>query len=165
MADTDDAPRSLPDLVDSGDTAMLVTPAPEGLTARPITCVEATPEELRFLVDRTADWAQALERTITTVNVSFAETDDNRFVSVSGVAVLAHDPDEVQRLWNPAATAFFDGPDDPKASVLTVRVDTGQWWDGPGGKIRQAFALVKTAVTRDHGDAGDMGRLDTSPQA
>lgn len=167
MADTDDAPRPLPDLLSGGATCMVVTPAPDGLASRPVTLAEATPQTLRFLVDTTADWARALELTPTLVNVAFADTGDNTYVSVTGNARLDHDRAEAQRLWNPAAKVFFDGPDDPKLAVLEVDVERGQWWDGPNGRLRQAVALVKTAVTRNHEDAGDQGELDTtaSPQS
>ena len=64
----------------------------------------------------------------------------------------------LQRLWNPAAEAYFDGPDDPTAVVLQCAVFDGEWWDGPSTKVGMAIALAKRAVTGD--DPGQSGVVD-----
>ena len=69
---------------------------------------------------------------------------------------MSTDRDDVERLWNPAAGAFFDGKDDPNLAVLFFDVSEGQYWDSPNGRIGALIALVRAAIGGDD-KAGDHG--------
>src|SRR3546814_830428 len=73
-------------------------------------------------------------------------------------ASLDRDRESVKRIWNPAAEAFFDGPDDPNAADLEAEIYDGEWWDGPSSKVGMAISLAKKALTG--AEAGDHGRVD-----
>ncbi len=155
-----DETRALSALISAGQIAMVTTADPTGLAARPVTCVEATETTLSFLVDRTADWVEPIGPEGTTVAVSFADSRENTYICVSGTARVLPDSAVVGRLWNPAAKAFFDGPEDPHVAALQVAVESGQWWDGPSGRLRQALALVRAAVSDGSDMVGEQGSLD-----
>lgn len=60
----------------------------------------------------------------------------------------------IERLWNPGAAAFFDGKDDPTVRVLEINVTSGEWWDGPSGRVGQVLSMVKATLGGDAGSAG-----------
>ena len=80
------------------------------------------------------------------MHAAFADTADETYVAVEGVGRITDDRDTIERLWNPAASAFFEGPDDPEVRALEVVATGGEWWDGPSSRIGQAFSLLRTKL-------------------
>ena len=95
----------------------------------------------------------------------------NHYLSLAGAASITLDHDEVERLWNPAAAAYFDGPDDASVGVLRFEVDGGEYWDAPSGRVGSAFAALKAAVTGNPdavgraGPSGDVASQATATRA
>jgi len=152
--------RPLSDVLEGHRFAMVTTSTPQGLTSRPLTLLEQEDSTLRFLVSTETPWVQELTEPVASVQVSFAAPDRNEFVALQGHARLVRDRAAVERLWNPAAAAFFSGPDDPVAAVLEAEVHDGEWWDGPSSKVGQAVAFAKKALTGD--EPGAHGRVEPS---
>ncbi len=165
MADTrtDDTTRSLEDVLDGQRFAMVTTSTPEGLRARPLTVLEQQDAVLRFLVSTDAEWVQQLGDPVGSIQISFASPEENTYVALQGHASLDTSREAVERLWNPAAAAFFDGPDDPSAAVLEATIHDGEWWDGPSSKVGMALSFVKKALTGD--EPGGHGSVDPEPTA
>jgi general stress protein 26 len=64
------------------------------------------------------------------VNVSYASPEDESYVSIAGVARVAHDPAKVEQLWSPAAQDWFPGgPTDPELALLAVEISHAEYWD------------------------------------
>lgn len=125
------------------------------LDARPLTVIEQEPTgTYRFLVDRSKEWVHDGEALL-----AFTDDDDGRWVSATGHQRLVTDRSVAERLWNPLAKAWFEGPDDPNLGVLEVAVDEFAWWDSSSSKLVRAAKLVTSAV-RGPGaaDEGDHGR-------
>jgi general stress protein 26 len=157
MTNTTAETRSLHDALDGLRFAMVGTPAGTTWRARPLALAEQEEEMLRFLVPVTADWVAALEGEAgCPAGVTFSDPHKNVFVALQGTARVSADRGLVERLWNPAAGAYFDGKDDPAVRVLEVEVDSGEYWDAPGGKVGQMISLVKAALGRDPGSKGDI---------
>jgi general stress protein 26 len=151
----DDNTRTLDDVLDGLRFAMLTTESPGGLSARPLTLMEQDGSTLRFLVAQSSGWVDD----VADVGVSFADPQHNTYVALTGAARLSLDRATIERLWNPMAKAFFDGPSDPDLAVLEVEVSTGEWWDGPSGRAGQALAMLRAVVAHDEGKAGDSGTV------
>ncbi len=67
------------------------------------------------------------------VNVSYAKPDDNRYVSVSGTAVLINDKAKIDELWSPIYKAYFpEGKDDPRLRLIKVKVEKAEYWESLG---------------------------------
>ncbi len=82
------------------------------------------------------------------VNLSYANPDDSRYVSVSGTARLIRDQRKAKELWNPLYKAWFpQGPGDPNLALLKVSFEKAEYWDAPSGKMVQAFAFAKALAT------------------
>lgn len=82
------------------------------------------------------------------VNISYANPDDNQFVSVSGTVEVVKDRAKMEELWNPLYKAWFPkGLDDPEVTLLKVHVTEAEYWDTPNGKMVQLAGFVKALAT------------------
>lgn len=93
--------------------------------------------------DPVADLAVAAD-----VNVSYADPDKGRYVSVTGTASVNHDPARARELWSKLNEAWFPGgADDPDVALVEVRILHAHYWDVKDSKITQLFKLARAAVT------------------
>jgi general stress protein 26 len=159
MADPAPA-RPLIDLLDTGDTVMLMTMIGDEHSSRPMTIAGVADDRLDLLVDTTTEWTSAVAAGRAITHVTSSDVRTNRFVALNGTATVSRDRTEVERLWNPGAAAFFEGKDDPNLAALHFQVADGQYWDSANGRIGSLIAMVKAAVGGDE-QAGDHGSVTT----
>ena len=82
------------------------------------------------------------------VNVSFANSDDSTYVSVSGTAERVVDRTRIRALWNPMVKAWFPaGPEDEHVVLVRVAPHAAEYWDSNDSKMVRLFAMAKAAVT------------------
>lgn len=82
------------------------------------------------------------------VNVSFADSDNSTYVSVSGRAERVVDRAVVEKFWNPMVQAWFPaGPGDQHAVLVRVDPHAAEYWDSNDSKMVRLFAMAKAAVT------------------
>jgi general stress protein 26 len=158
----DDAVQKLARMIKGIRFAMLCTAMPEGLLrSRPMATQQAEFDgDLWFFCD--ADSAKVYEvRQENHVNLSYADPDDNRYVSVSGRASVVRDPAKARELWSPVHKAWFpNGPDDPSLALLKVEVDQAEYWDAPGSKMTQIIGFAKAVITGHRYIPGENEKLD-----
>lgn len=95
------------------------------------------------------------------VNVAYASTSRNSYVSVAGTAQIVDDRAKIEELWSPAMKLFFpEGKDDPKLRLIHVHAESAEYWDGPGTLLGKALSFVLSAVQDDPGRLGDNGFVD-----
>ena len=149
--------EKLRDLIKDIRFAMLTTIDKDGsLKSRPMATQEAKFDgDLLFFTPGASPKVDEVERD-ERVNVSYASPDDNRYVSVSGTAVLVRDRAKIKELWNPALKAWFPkGLDDPDLALLRVRVEKAEYWEYPSNKMVQLAGFVKAIATGKQAD--DLG--------
>jgi general stress protein 26 len=159
-----DEPRSLDALVRGGDVAFLTTLDASGaMSSRPLTVAEVHGGVLTFLVDAGAPWFEHLDpdgvQTAPQVHLAIANG-RNDWIAVRGRPSVSADQDTIDRLWNPAASAYFDDRHDPSIRALQVSVIDGDYWSAPGGgALGRLASVVGAALGRDghapgnaHGD-------------
>lgn len=103
--------------------------------------------ELYFFIPKSGE---LYERLLTDgeVNVSYADPGEDSYVSLSGQARFVDDIVEKERLWSPAAQAWFPGGHtDPEVALLAVRIRHAEYWDVDDSKMVQLFKMAKAAVT------------------
>lgn len=103
--------------------------------------------ELYFFIPKSGE---LYERLLTDgeVNVSYADPDEDSYVSLSGQARFVDDLVQKERLWSPAAQAWFPGGyNDPEVALLAVRIRHAEYWDVDDSKMVQLFKMAKAAVT------------------
>ncbi|MDM0036338.1 pyridoxamine 5'-phosphate oxidase family protein [Variovorax sp. J22P271] len=82
------------------------------------------------------------------VNVAYADTDADSYVSVSGQAALLDDAAKKEELFNTMAKSWFpQGAGDPNLGLLAVRILDAEYWDVDDSKMVQLFKMAKAAVT------------------
>jgi general stress protein 26 len=100
------------------------------------------------------------------VNVSYADHDKERYVSVSGTARLVRDRDTIKEFWGPALRAWFPkGPDDPELALLRVEVEKAEFWDGPSSAVVHLVGFVKAMVTGQLHRPGTNEKVDLRERA
>lgn len=155
MSDTTDHRAQLWDMIHDIKFAMFVTRHGNGhLHSRPMTTqnrdMDADMDKhpvLWFFMSRKGDPVADLASEAA-VNLSYADTSKDRYVSVSGTARIADDPAMKQALWSKMAQAWFPGGvDDPDLALVGVTVAHAHYWDIKESKITQLYAMAKAAVT------------------
>ena len=95
------------------------------------------------------------------VNVSFADPDKQRYVSVTGVAQLVRDRAKIDELWRPQFKIWFpEGKDDPEIALLRVSLEKGEYWDSPGSTIGYALSFVSSLITGKQPDLGENKKVE-----
>ena len=152
----DEGLRKIAELIRKAKIAMLITTTPKGwLRSRPMGTQRASFDgNLWFFTHASEPKVQEIKRH-PNVNVSFANPDDNEYVSLSGRAALVHDRAKMTELWQkPLKTWFPKGLDDPDLALLKVEVEHAEYWDQNGGLLEVAVGFVKATITGAESTAG-----------
>ena len=151
MADNTPAHETLWKLIKDIRFGMLTHRTASGmLHAHPLTTQNRSIDEhseLYFFISKSGE---LYERLLTDgeVNVSYANPDDDSYVSLSGQARFIDDMAQKEALWSPMAKAWFPGGyNDPDLALLAVRIRHAEYWDVKESKMVQLFKMAKAAVT------------------
>jgi general stress protein 26 len=151
ITDSTEARSTLWGLVKDIRFAMFTTRHDNGhLHSRPMTTQNSNLDEdsnLWFFMSRkgdpVADFAAEPN-----VNVSYADTGRDSYVSVSGTASVVDDIAKKQQLWNKFAEAWFPGGvNDPDLALVRVRITHANYWDVKESKVVQLYKMAKAAIT------------------
>lgn len=146
---TTKAVEKLRELIKDIKIAMLTTVDTDGtLRSRPMGTQDVEFDgDLYFFVADNSPKVQEVHHD-RDVNVSYADHDKTRYVSVSGKALLVRDRKLMEKYWSPILKAWFpDGLDTPNIALLQVRPVKAEYWDAPSGKFVALAGFVKALVT------------------
>jgi general stress protein 26 len=94
-------------------------------------------------------------------NVSFANPDDNHYVSITGSAELVRDKQKIEELWKPPLKAWFpEGPDQPDIALLRVGIEKAEYWDSPSSTVAQVVSFVSAIVSGKAAAWGENKKID-----
>lgn len=134
--------------------AMLVTRDGSQLRARPMAAhVERDQNAIYFLSDVRRHKDDEIARD-PNVNLAFANTSDQKYVSVTGTATVSNDRAKIRELFSTPAKAWWESADDPNIRVLKIVPDDAEFWDSPG-TIVSYVKMAAAAVTGTRPDLGD----------
>ena len=95
------------------------------------------------------------------VNVSFADPENQHYVSISGTAQLVRDRDKIEELWKPEFKMWFpEGKDDPEIALLRINLEKAEYWDSPSSTIGYALNFLSSLVTGKEADGGENKKLE-----
>ena len=95
------------------------------------------------------------------VNVSYANPQEQRYVSISGTARVSHDRMRIKELWRPVLKAWFPkGEEDPRIAVIEVDAEEAEYWDSPSSTFVKVAGLAKSLVTGKPYMPGENMRVD-----
>jgi general stress protein 26 len=133
--------------------AMMVTRDGEKLRARPMAAyLDRDANTIFFLSDARRHKDDEIASN-PQVNLSFADASDQKYVSVSGTAVVSNDRAKIKELFSTPAKAWWDSAEDPNIRVLKFTPDDAEFWDSPGTVI----SYVKMAAAAVTGTRPDLG--------
>lgn len=142
--------------------AMLTTIDRYGhLISRPMTCQDIDSDgNLWFYTSTETDlWENIAAEP--QINLSFANPDDNVYVSVSGRAERVVDRDLIRSMWNAGVQAWYPhGADDPHVMLIRVVSDTAEYWDASSSSMVRLFEMAKAVLTGSTPNDGAHGRLN-----
>ncbi len=155
-ADHDRAVEKLGHLIRDIGIAMLTTFDGSRLRSRPMMTQER-PFDGTLWFFTSASSVKATElRAHPEVNLAYASTSDNRYVSISGRASLVHDRERAEPMWSPVYRAWFPkGLDDPDVVLLRVDVERAEYWDANTSKMTDLVGLVRAVLTGKPYEAGE----------
>jgi general stress protein 26 len=142
------------DLMKKIGFAMLVTRDGSRLRARPMSAhLERDENAIYFLTDARRHKDEEIARD-PNVNLSFADTGGQKYVSVTGTASVSNDRARIKQLFSTPAKAWWDSAEDPNIRVLKITPDDAEYWDSPGSVISYV-KMAAAAVTGTRPDLGD----------
>ncbi len=104
-------------------------------------------ESLWFFMSKRGDPVDDLKRD-PVVNLVYADTSEDTYVSVSGTAAMIEDQAKKDQLWSKLAEAWFPGgATDPDLALVQVQIVHANYWDVKESKVVQLFEMAKAAVT------------------
>lgn len=155
--------KKLREMIKDIKFAMLTTLEADGtLRSRPMATQAAEFDgELWFFTNADAPKVDEVQQH-QQVNVSYAQPNDQKYISVSGTAQLIRDRQKIEELWNPLYKAWFpQGLDDHNLALLQVRVDKAEYWDSPASSVVRLVGFVKAAITGEpQGSGGDNKKIE-----
>jgi len=154
--------EKLKDMIKDIDLCMLTTVDETGnLHSRPMSLNSDvdTNGNLWFFTSSNSDKASEIEQR-SKVNVSFVDSRDQRYVSISGNAELVNDRQKIKELWKPILKAWFpDGPDQADVALLKVSVEKAEYWDSPSSTVAQAISFVTAIFTGKQAELGENKKI------
>lgn len=95
------------------------------------------------------------------VNVSFADPDNQHYISISGNAQLVRDQNKIEEFWRPEFKMWFpEGKDDPDIALLRVSLEKAEYWDSPSSTVGFMLSFVSSLVTGKEADHGENKKLE-----
>jgi general stress protein 26 len=142
------------DLMKKIGFAMLVTHDGNKLRARPMSAyLERDENAIYFLTDARRHKDEEIARN-PGINLSFANASDQKYVSVTGTAVVSNDRAKIKELFSTPAKAWWSSADDPDIRVLKITPDDAEFWDSPGSVISYV-KMAAAAMTGSRPNLGD----------
>jgi general stress protein 26 len=142
------------DLMKKIGFAMLVTRDGDKLRARPMSAyLERDENAIYFLTDARRHKDEEIARD-PNVNLSFANSSDQKYVSITGTAAVSNDRARIKELFSTPAKAWWSSADDPDIRVLKITPDDAEFWDSPGSVISYV-KMAAAAVTGSRPNIGD----------
>ena len=152
--------KTIARIVGKARIAFLTTVGDNGaLHSRPL----ALPDEefegsISFLVQA---GSEKVDDSALTPQVNVAVQDGDDYLSLAGTASVTRDQARIEALWSPFAEAWFpEGREDPSIRVLTVAVDTAEYWVSDATVFRKVATTARAMVGHGTPDTGENRAVD-----
>lgn len=144
---------------------MLVTHEEDGgdqLRARPMALVQDAYDGTLYFYTPKSDAKVYEIKNDRDVCITFSDTKEQVYVSLTGKAKLTQDKELIDKYWNSWVSAWFEkGKEDPDIAMLEVKINKGEHWNVNENKFVQLFEMAKANVkdekTPDIGENEEFG--------
>lgn len=97
------------------------------------------------------------------VNVTYENSMESVYVSLSGRATLVVDPQQIEKLWHEDHRVWFPKAlKDPKLALLRIDVDKWAYWDSESSGMSEHCGQLKNAPAEVIPEHRDHERVDLS---
>ena len=145
--------------------AMLTVEEEGRLVSRPMASI-ARPEENRIYFVTRLDAKVGDIGGSAPVNLGYADTHKNTYLSVSGVARTSQDREKLRELWSMWVEAWLpQGPDGPDVALITVEPEDAKLWDSTSSNLIYAGKVLKAVATQRPPNGGRIEQVDLSDGA
>ncbi len=137
-------------LLQGFDTAMMTTLTPEGLfRARPMAVQEPCVEiecDLWFVTSLDSAKSDEIAHEHQ-VGVACYRPADGAYISISAIARIRRDREQIARLFKPAWKVWFpEGASDPTIALIEMQFERGEYWNPGSGPVRLLHEMGKTVA-------------------
>ena len=94
------------------------------------------------------------------VCVAYSKPADKSYVSVSGKAELVDDPKLKKEFYSPLLDAWFDGPEDPEATLIKVTPHEVEYWDDNDSSLITMAKIAATAIAGGDYDTPENEKIE-----
>lgn len=140
-------------------TCMLVSHEGGRIHARPMHARPRESERAIYFLTSTNGRKDDELREDAQVCLSFADPREGKYLTVQGVARVLNDRELIRALWNTAAQAWWNGPDDRTVRAIEVTPDSAEFWDRPHGLVHRVQMTI-AATSPLPADMGVQGKVD-----
>jgi len=145
---SNEAVEKLKELAEKAKTFMFTTSIQDEYpTTRPMTVQEVDEEGKLWFISSSESHNVDEIKENNRVQMYFSNTDKYEFLYVLGEAALHTDKALVEKYWTKFAEAWFDGKDDPRIRIVSVRPVDAYYWDTKYSKIVSLVKIGWAAVT------------------
>ena len=103
--------------------------------------------ELFFFISHKGELAKSMAQD-GSVNVSYANPDDDNYVSVSGQGSILEDQTKKDELFTVIAKAWFPGgATDPDLALLKIKIGHVEYWDSKDSKMVKLLKIATAVIT------------------
>jgi len=140
--------QKLWDMIGSIQTAMLTSDDGGTLRARPMVAAQKEFDGVLWFFTRAGAHKVSEVEHEDHVNVSYADSHKQNYVSLSGTAKVVTDPSVIKAHWSEAMRTWFPkGSDDPDIAILRVDITQAEYWDAPSSTMVYLYGYVKAVAT------------------
>ena len=152
-------------LAKSARVCLFGTKAANGLAVRPRAVQDVDKQgNVWFLSGRSSAKNRQIARN-PRVQLLFANVGDSEYLNLHGVASISQDRELIKAHWTPIAkTWFHEGIDDPEATVVKVRIESGYYWNTEHGKTVALLSIALGALTGKTLDDSVEGTVKPKPR-
>jgi general stress protein 26 len=149
------------ELVKEMKFAMLTTEEPDGaLRSRPMSTMQMDGEGNLWFFTALSSHKVAEAQQHRQVNLAYARSDKQDYLSISGTVEIVRDKQKMQELWSVWVKPWFpDGLDDPDLVLMKVSITEAEYWDSPGSTAMQLYGLAKGIMTGNTDAMGENRRV------
>lgn len=157
-----DAKRKLLELLQGETVAMVATRHNDGsMHARPMAVNHVEFDgHLWFLTDGSSEKVADIYKN-DEVLVTYSSTERQRYVSITGRAVIVTDRVTLAQLWTEEERQWFPhGIEDPNLVALRVDVEHAEFWDRSSNLMTQVYSYARALLTGGRPDGEEVGRVE-----
>lgn len=143
-----EAVEKLKELAEKAKTFMFTTSIQEDYpTTRPMTVQEVDEQGVSWFISSSESHNVDEIKENNRVQMYFSNTDKYEFLYILGEASLHTDKALIEKYWTDFAKAWFDGKDDPRIRIVSVKPVDSYYWDTKYSKIVSLVKIGWAALT------------------